>query len=118
MRTPAGTECRYYYEDFHRGRNIQECRIPKHPESSLWRPTDCAKCPVPQILQANASPNLELMLNIKQTWLGFGRKLEVTASCVLHEIPIEDPFTGCPRCNEERPGLQLFQDALNEMDEE
>ena len=25
MRTPANTECPYYYEDFYRGRSAQEC---------------------------------------------------------------------------------------------
>ena len=27
MRTPANTECPYYYEDFYRGRSTQECRL-------------------------------------------------------------------------------------------
>jgi len=114
MQTPAGTECAYYYEDFHRGRNIQECRVPKHERSSLWRPEDCAKCPVPSILQANASPHLEMVLNIKQTMLGFSRKMVVEAYCLRHEIPIDDAHVGCPQCNAERPGLQLFSDALND----
>ena len=118
MRTPAGIECKYYYQDFHRGRNIQECRAPKLPKSAHWRPSDCAKCPVPSILQANASPNMELSINIKQTWLGFGRKIEAEAFCIRHDVQIEDPYVGCPLCNAERPGLKLFQDALGETDEE
>ena len=27
MRTPAGTECPYYYADYYRGRSKQECRL-------------------------------------------------------------------------------------------
>jgi hypothetical protein len=114
MRTPAGSECSYYYEDFHRGRNTQECRIPKAPKSAAWRPEYCAKCPVPRILLANASATMELTLNIKQTFLGFGRKMEVMAHCLRHDIPIADPYVGCEQCNKERPGLDLFKSALEE----
>lgn len=55
MRTPDGKECRHYCEDFHRGRALQECRLIKSNRDLLnWRPEDCARCPVPSILQANA----------------------------------------------------------------
>ncbi len=27
MINPAGQECRFYYQDFHRGRSEQECRL-------------------------------------------------------------------------------------------
>ena len=119
MRTPAGKECRYFYEDFNRGRDIQECRLEKeNPESLHWRPADCSKCPVPDILNANASPDLKLTLSIKPGGvLGMGRKLEVTASCLKHHIPIGDPFVGCPKCYEERPGLDVFRQALDENDD-
>lgn len=117
MRTPAGTECDYYYEDFNRGRSIQECRIPKNENSAHWKPEYCAKCQVPGILRANASPDLILELNIKQTLLGFGRKLEVRAWCRRHEVDIEDPYIGCPICAEERPGLNLFAQALEDGDD-
>ena len=117
MRTPDGSDCSYYYEDFHRGRNVQECRATKAEGSAPWRLTDCAKCPVPRILLANASPNLHVILEIKSKWLGFGRSLNVTAFCKRHEIPIADPYVGCEQCNRERPGLDLFKNALNELDE-
>ena len=29
MRTPAGTECPYFYGDYFRGRNLEECRLLK-----------------------------------------------------------------------------------------
>lgn len=116
MKTPAGSECAYYYEDYFRGRDVQECRIPKDERSAPWRPADCTKCPVPAILQNNASSHLSLTLNIKPTMLGFSRKYVVEASCKRHEIPIDDPHIGCPQCNAERPGLKLFSDALNNLD--
>ena len=119
MRTPAGKDCRHYYRDFHRGRNIEECRLIKqNPNSMPWRPTDCAKCTVPEILNANASPNMELTVTVKLRLLGLIRDVEVTATCLKHRIPIEDPFTGCPKCNAERPGLDVFWQALDKQEDD
>lgn len=119
MRTPSGRECRHYYEDFHRGRNVQECRLVRgNAESLAWKPSDCNQCPVPDILNANASPDLELKLTIKTRVFGMGRRLEVSASCLRHNIPIEDAFIGCPECNKERnQGLDLFRQALEGDDD-
>jgi len=119
MRTPAGTECKFYHEDFYRGRNLQECRLVKaNSESMRWKPVDCAHCPVPDILAANASPNLELKLTIQPRLLGLGRTMVVEAYCFRHHIPIEDPYIGCPKCIEDRPGLDLFRQALEKDDDE
>lgn len=119
MRTPTGKECRFYYADFHRGRNTQECRLVKsNPDSMLWRPADCKKCPVPDILNANASPNLDLKLTIKPRILGLGREPVIEASCLKHRIPIENPYVGCPECNAERSGLDVFRRALGQDDDD
>ncbi|MBL8163333.1 MAG: hypothetical protein JNJ61_15205 [Anaerolineae bacterium] len=118
MRTPAGKECAHYYEDFHRGRNVQECRLARdNPASMQWRPVDCSQCTVPDIRNANASPHLELKLTIKPRLLGLGRRIEVTASCIKHRVDIEDAFTGCSQCNAERPGLDVFWKALETDDD-
>jgi hypothetical protein len=118
MRTPAGKECKFYYADYYRGRDIEECRLVKgNPDSLYWRPSDCQKCPVPDMLNANSSPDLELELTIKPRVLGFGRQLEVTGYCRRHQIPIENIYTGCPECNKERPGLDIFRQALDENDD-
>ena len=112
MKTPAGTECRFYYENFHRGRSEQECRlIDANPNSDAWKPEDCAKCPVPAILQANSDPNLVLEAKISKGFLGFGRKIEVKAFCSKHLIDVPEPRIGCPKCAKEKPGLdELFKD--------
>jgi hypothetical protein len=114
MQTPAGKACRYYYEDFNRGRSVQECRLLKSAGSPLpWRPSDCTRCPVPDILNANASPDLELALKIEPRVMGLGRRMTVTASCLKHQHPIEDPYVGCPQCNAERgEALDIFRQAL------
>lgn len=117
MRTPAGKECRHYYQDFHRGHNIQECRLSKeNPDSARWRPEDCARCTIPDILNANASPNLMLTLTVKTGLLGFGRRNLVTATCLKHRVSIEDPYIGCSQCNAERPGMDVFRRALEDAD--
>ena len=114
MKTPAGKDCPYYYADFHRGRHVQECRL-ADPTGATWQPSDCSRCTVPDILRANASPYLQLHLKIQAGILGIGRRLNVTATCDRHEIPIADPFVGCPKCNAEHPGLEAFLNALEQQ---
>jgi hypothetical protein len=118
MRTPDGQECGFYYEDFHRGRDVQECRVPKAEKSAPWEPRVCARCSVPAILRANSSPDLLLAIQIKRSIFGFGPKVKVLASCRKHHIPIENPYTGCEECNAERPGLALFAQALEDSDDD
>jgi hypothetical protein len=105
MKTPAGKECHYYYEDFNRGRNRQECRLLHTSQQMAWRPADCTHCPVPDILWANASPDLVLKASVNKGFLGFGRHIHVTAICKKHDIVIDDPFVGCRQCAKERPNL-------------
>jgi hypothetical protein len=110
VKTPAGKECRFYYQNFHRGRSTQECRlIQGNPRSPAWRPHDCFNCPVPEILQANSNPNLVLEGTVKSGFLGFNRRVEVKAFCSRHLIDVPKPQVGCPQCALERPGLrELF----------
>lgn len=101
MRTPAGTECRYYYEDFHRGREQQECRLILANRASLpWKPTYCAKCPVPAILRANGSAHLRLELTVRKRF-GLFTSLDVRAHCARHAADIADPYRGCDACASE-----------------
>jgi hypothetical protein len=112
METPAGKECRFYYENFHRGRSEQECRlIAANSRSPAWRPDDCFNCPVPEILQSNSSPHLVLEGTVKKGILGFGRRVEVKAFCSRHLEEVPEPRVGCQKCARERPGIdQLFKD--------
>jgi hypothetical protein len=110
MLTPAGRECRFYYQDYHRGHSEEDCRLIRgNPRSPSWEQKDCSNCPVPDILQANSSPDLVLEATVKSGILGLGRKVEVTAFCSKHLIDVEKPNVGCPKCALERPGLrELF----------
>ena len=112
MINPAGKDCNYYYQDFMRGRSVQECRLTMHNvKSADWQPKDCDNCPVPEVLMSNFNPNLVLEGTIKKGMLGFGRKIEVRAFCSKHLIDIENPVSGCTECAKERPGLkELFDD--------
>jgi hypothetical protein len=117
MINPAGKECKHYYQDFHRGRNLQECRLVKqNPDSERWHPDDCSKCPVADILLANADPDMELTVTIKKGFLGFGRKVQVIARSLIDGTPIEDPFVG--RVDTDNPGLEIFRQALENMEDD
>ncbi len=114
MRTPDGKECRYYYQDFHRGRNVQECRLAKeNPQAPAWHPHDCAKCPVPDILRANADPNMQLTWSVRTGFLGFGRKVVITAIDRSDGSVIPDPYVG--RIPKDHKGLELFRQALEDL---
>lgn len=105
MRTPAGSECRHYYEDFNRGRQTQECRLIKQNPSSLpWAPGLCAKCPVPEVLRANGSPDLQLTLTVKKRF-GLLTAMDLRARCRKHGTAVPDPIRGCPACAAELGGL-------------
>lgn len=105
MRTPAGNECRHYYEDFNRGRQTQECRLIKQNPGSLpWTPGLCAKCSVPEVLRANGSPELQLALTVKKRF-GLLTAMDLQARCRKHGIAVPDPIRGCPACAAESGGL-------------
>ena len=101
MRTPAGSECPHYFEDFHRGRNRQECRlVAQNPRSQPWQPDLCSGCSVPRIVLANACPHLVLHAQVRPRLLGLGRKVEVVAECRLSLATVAEPEIGCGRCHE------------------
>ena len=112
MRTPAGTECRFYYEDFNRGRATQECRlVAANPESSAWKVGLCRDCPVPAIQRANACPNMTLEGWVGRRWLVFPQ-MRVRAFCKLTGEEVAEPMVGCGRCQEER--WRALEESLNQ----
>ena len=111
MRTPAGVECRFYYEDYNRGRSIQECRlIQGNPSSRPWRAELCKECPVPSILQANACPNMVLEARVGRRWLVLER-VQVSAYCKLTQQKVAEPMVGCGHCQDVR--WQSLEESLN-----
>lgn len=109
MQTPAGKECRYYYEDFNRGREIQECRlIQRNRESPPWSPGLCQTCPVPDMLQANACPHLVLDGKVTKSLFGLVQRVEVTGWCSEYFLDVEHPAVGCGHCHEYRDGPSIL----------
>lgn len=101
MRTPAGTECPFFYADYFRGRNKQECRlVARNPNSERWEPKLCTGCPVPRIVRANACTHLVLEAQVQKTLLGLGRKIVITATCTDTSAEVAQPEIGCGHCHE------------------
>ncbi len=100
MRTPAGRECPFYYADFHRGRQTQECRlVDRTPRGGRWTPDLCARCRVPTILQANACANMILEARVQLGILRLGRGLRISATCTRSGGPVAEPEVGCGICH-------------------
>ena len=104
MITPAGSECPYYYEDFHRGRQIQECRLIKRtPNGGTYTPDLCAGCRVPRIVLANACKHMVLEARVNSTFLGLRKKVDISAFCNLSEEDVKEPEIGCGQCHLDLP---------------
>ena len=109
MKTPYGQECRFYFEDYFRGRSKQACRlIERNPASERWEPGLCRNCPVPVILRDNACPNMVLEGKVARGFLGLTRRVQVFAVCALSAAEVQEPRVGCGRCHEHRPGAAIF----------
>lgn len=103
MRTPAGKECRYYYQDYFRGNDKQECRlIDRNPRGKRWKPSLCNGCPVPEILRNNACPHLALEATVAESFLGLKQTVKIYAVCTEHLCEVDKPAVGCGHCHEHK----------------
>jgi hypothetical protein len=98
MRTPAGKECRYFYGDYYRGRNQENCRL-LEASNLPWKPELCNKCPVPEILLANACNNMILEPRLERTFPFMKNQVRVKASCSKTFREGFDPHIGCGECH-------------------
>ena len=100
MKTPSGIECPYFYGDYFRGRQIEECRlIGNQSGSQHWTANLCETCPVPAIKRANACPTMVLTPTIKKKFLGVKRQVQVSAYCTRSESKVKVPEIGCGICH-------------------
>lgn len=112
MRTPAGKECKYFYGDYYRGRNVEECRLLK--DAGLeWSPYMCSECPVPDILLANSCEHQKLIPQLKRPFLVLKPQLQISAYCTKIEEPVAEPRIGCRECH---PDLKEFVIAPDDFD--
>ncbi|KPL84501.1 hypothetical protein SE15_05285 [Thermanaerothrix daxensis] len=100
MRTPAGAECPFFYGNYYRGRNQEECRLisPAAPPNN-WAPTLCRTCPVPRITQANACEHMVLRAWVERQWLGLRKRVRVSAFCQKVHQEVAHPEVGCGECH-------------------
>jgi hypothetical protein len=99
MKTPAGTECKYFYGDYFRGRNIEECRLLKAAQER-WTPDLCRTCPVPGIMQANACEFLQLRGRVaRPIGAALQRRVQVSAYCEKVDRSVQEPKVGCGECH-------------------
>lgn len=100
MRTPAGSECRYFYGDYYRGRKHEECRLLNDSSPPLpWKPAYCSTCPVPGILRANACNDLYLTPRLGRPFPFLKQQVEVDTYCEKTQRAGFDPHIGCGECH-------------------
>jgi hypothetical protein len=99
MRTPSGVECAYFYGDYFRGRNLEECRLLK-ASGQQWSPDLCKTCPVPGISRANSCENLQLHAVVGRPLEAmFMRRVQVSAFCNKTKRGVKEPQIGCGECH-------------------
>jgi hypothetical protein len=106
MKTPAGTECPYFYADYYRGRDEEECQlIGSVPPPHQWTRDLCAHCPVPRVVLANGCPHLRLHLEVHGGPLGLRRRAQLSAFCERANAKVDVPEIGCGLCH---PDLGIY----------
>ncbi len=90
--------CRYFYGDYFRGKNVEECRlIEANPENVIgWKRKLCDTCPVPAVLIGSNCRDLELEGTVTKSL--FRERVEISfAVCTRHLEQLSDPLD-CPLC--------------------
>lgn len=99
MKIPDGRECKFFYGDYYRGRNFEECRAISNPEDKkIWNSSYCKDCPLPDYLRNNSCENLVYSVSIQK--ILFIKRIKVNAYCSKVHRPVKDPNVGCGHCHE------------------
>lgn len=96
MKKPVN--CRYFYGDYHRGKNKEECRLiaANDDNQRTWRRSLCDRCPVPALIIESNARELMLEAVVKRKFLR--DQVTVTfAVCARHMIELDDA-RHCPQC--------------------
>lgn len=93
--------CRFFYGDYHRGNNYEECRLLQaSPNNSRsWKRKHCNTCPVPALLRETNCQDLLLEAEVRKRFLR-ERVVVTFAVCGKHMLELDDPRY-CPQCAEE-----------------
>lgn len=90
--------CRYFFGDYHRGKNVESCRLlAANLENDVpWRRAHCDTCPVPETVIASNCRDLALEAEIRRRFLV--ERVTITfAVCLKHMEELSDPLN-CPQC--------------------
>ena len=99
MRTPAGKECSYFFGDYYRGRNVEECRLLK-AANQQWTPDLCKTCPVLSIEMANACQFMRLRGAVNRPLTALlQRRVQGAAYCEKSKRDVAEPHVGCGECH-------------------
>lgn len=93
--------CRYFFGDYHRGNNREECRLLEASPNNQrpWRRKLCDSCPVPNLIFDTNCQDLLLEAAVQKRFLR--EQVEVTfAVCAKHLLELNDPHH-CPECAKE-----------------
>jgi hypothetical protein len=100
MKTPAGSECKYFYGNYYRGRNQEECRL----LGASWERSLCGACPIPSILRANACESMKFSAKvIRPVGSLFKKRVSISTSCEKTGRTGFDPNIGCGDCHPQNP---------------
>ncbi|MBN1248061.1 MAG: hypothetical protein JXC32_10420 [Anaerolineae bacterium] len=103
MLTPDGRECPYYYVDAHRRSQVREvCHLlDGSPDAAAWHSDLCARCPVPEIKQANRCETMVLHARIGRRGWRFWepQRMLIRATCTKSGGVVSDPMVGCGQCH-------------------
>ncbi|MBE9524576.1 MAG: hypothetical protein IMY76_05720 [Chloroflexi bacterium] len=111
MQNPYGKECQYFYGDYYRGRNREECRL--LPGTGSWKPDLCRYCPVPDILQANSCQHMQLRAETFRPLLVLKPQVRIHAFCSITENKVSEPHIGCGQCHKLPPIFMGESDEHN-----
>ena len=94
-------DCPYFYADYHRGREVETCRLIERNRENrrAWRRALCDRCPVPGILRVSTCQHLALEAAVQRR-LGLIDQVTVYAVCTQHLDELRDP-KHCRKCEEE-----------------
>ena len=111
MKTPAGTECEFFYGNYFRGQSSEECRLIGHKQGSqAWTPDLCATCPMPRIQLANSCKNMVFHATIQKKMFGIKKTVVISAYCTKSKKDVDVPEIGCGECHS-------IQDIFNNIAE-
>jgi hypothetical protein len=98
MILPDGRDCKFFYANYYRGRNFEECRaLTSQEDKREWKIAFCDACPLPDYLRNNSCENIVYSVFVAKSL--FKKKIKVKAWCQLVHEPVDDPNIGCGHCH-------------------